>query len=34
MVGRNIVGGEPVEVTLMEVASLFSRERDDQRGAW
>ena len=33
MVGRNIVGGNPVEVTLMKVASLFSRGRDDQSGA-
>ena len=33
MVGRNIVGGNPVEVTPMKVVSLFSRGRDVQRGA-
>ena len=33
MVGGNIVGGNPVEVTPMKVASLFSSGRDDQSGA-
>ena len=33
MVGRNIVGGNPVEVTPMKVASRFSSGRDDQSGA-
>ena len=33
MVGGNIVGGNPVEVTSMKVASLFSRGRDVQRRA-
>ena len=33
MVGGNIVGGKPVEVTPMKVASLFSSGRDDQSGA-
>jgi len=33
VVGRNIVGGNPVEVTPMKVASLFSSWRDDQSGA-
>jgi len=28
--GENIVGGNPVEVTLMKVTSLLSRGRDDQ----
>jgi len=32
-VGRNIVGEKPVEVMSMNVASLFSSERDDQSGA-
>jgi len=32
-VGGNIVGGNPVEVTPMKVASLFSSGRDDQIGA-
>jgi len=27
--GGNIVGGNPVEVTLMKVASLLSRGRED-----
>ena len=31
--GGNIVGGNPVEVTPMKVASLFSSGRDDQSGA-
>ena len=33
MVGGNIVGGKPVEVTPMKEASLFSRGRDDHSGA-
>ena len=33
MVGGKIVGGNPVEVTPMKVASLFSSGRDDQSGA-
>ena len=33
MDGGNIEGGNPVEVTLMKVASLFSRGREDQSGA-
>jgi len=33
VVGGNIVGGNPVEVTSMKVASLFSSGRDDQSGA-
>jgi len=33
VVGGNIEGGNPTEVTLMKVASLFSRGRDDQSGA-
>ena len=33
MVGGNIVGGNPMEVTPMKVASLFSRGRDVQSGA-
>jgi len=33
VVGGNIVGGNPVEVTPMKVASLFSSGRDDQSGA-
>jgi len=33
MVGGNIVGGNPVEVTPMKVASLFSSWRNDQSGA-
>ena len=33
MVGGNIEGGNPVEVTPMQVASLLSRGRDDQSGA-
>ena len=33
MVGRNIVGGNPAEVTLMKVASLLSRGREVQSGA-
>ena len=33
MVGGNIVGGNPVEVTRMKVASLLSSGRDDQSGA-
>jgi len=32
-VGGNIVGGKPVEGTQIEVASLFSRGREDHRGA-
>jgi len=32
-VGGNIEGGNPVEVTPMKEASLFSRGRDDQSGA-
>jgi len=32
-VGGNIEGGNPVEVTPMKVASLFSSGRDDQSGA-
>ena len=32
-VGGNIVGGNPVEVTLMKVPSLFSKGRDVQSGA-
>jgi len=32
-VGGNIVGGNPVEVTPMKVASLFIRGRDVQSGA-
>jgi len=32
-VGENMVGGNPVEVTPMKVASLFSSGRDDERGA-
>jgi len=31
--GGNIEGGNPVEMTLMKVASLFSTGRDDQSGA-
>jgi len=31
--GRNIQEGNPVEVTLMKVASLLSSGREDQRGA-
>jgi len=33
VVGGNIVGGNPVEVTPMKVASLLGRGRDDQSGA-
>ena len=33
MVGGNIVGGKPVEVTLIQVASLFSRGSEDKRRA-
>jgi len=33
VVGGNMVGGNPVEVTLMKVASLFNRGRDVQSGA-
>ena len=33
MVGGNIEGGNPVEVTPIKVASLLSRGRDDQSGA-
>jgi len=33
VVGGNSVGGKRVEVTLMQVASLFSRGREDQRVA-
>jgi len=33
VVGGNIVGGNPVEVTPIKVASLFSRGRDVQIGA-
>ena len=33
MSGRNIVGGNPVEVTVMKVASLLSTGREDHRGA-
>jgi len=33
VVGRNIVGGDPVEVTPIKVASHFSSWRDDQSGA-
>ena len=33
MVGGNIVGGNPVEVTPIKVASLFSSGRDVQSGA-
>jgi len=33
VVGGNIEGGNPVEVTLMKVASLLSSGREDQRGA-
>jgi len=32
VVGGNMVGGNPVEVTPMKVASLFRSGRDDQRG--
>jgi len=32
-VGGNIVGGNPVQVTPMKVASLFRSGRDDQSGA-
>jgi len=31
--GGNIVRGNPVELTLMKVASLLSSEREDHRGA-
>ena len=31
--GRNIVGGNPVEVTLMKLASLLRKEREVQSGA-
>jgi len=31
--GAIIVNGNPVEVTLMKVASLLSSGREDQRGA-
>jgi len=31
--GRNIVGGNPVEVAQMKVASLLRRGREVQRGA-
>ena len=31
MFGGNIVGGSPVEVTPMKVASLLSSGREDQR---
>jgi len=33
VLGGNIVGGNPVEVTLMKVVSLLSSGREDQRGA-
>jgi len=33
VVGGNIVGGNPVEVTPMKVATRFSTGRDDQSGA-
>ena len=33
MEGGNIVGGNPVEVTPMKMASLLSSGRDDQSGA-
>ena len=33
MVGGNIVGGNPVEVTLMKAASRFSRRGEDPSGA-
>ena len=33
VVGGNSVGGKPMEVTLICVASLFCREREVQRGA-
>jgi len=33
VVGGNIIGGKPVEVTLISVASLFSRGREDHMGA-
>ena len=33
MAGGNMVGGNPVKVTPMWVASLFSNGRDDQSGA-
>jgi len=33
VVGGKIVGGNPVEVTPIKVASLFSRGRDVQSGA-
>jgi len=33
VVGGNIVGGNPVEVTSMKVARVFSRGRDVQSGA-
>jgi len=33
VVGGNIVGGNPVEVTPIKEASLFSSGRDDQTGA-
>jgi len=33
VVGGIIEGGNPVEVTPMKVASLFSSGRDDQSGA-
>ena len=33
MLGGKIVEGNPVEVTLMKVASLLSSGREDQRGA-
>jgi len=32
-VGGNIVGGNPVDLTPMKVASLFTSRRDDQSGA-
>jgi len=33
VVGGNMVGGNPMEVTPMKEASLFSSGRDDQTGA-
>ena len=33
MVGGNIVGGNPVEVTLIKDASLLRRGREDQTGS-
>ena len=33
MVGGNLVGGNPVEVRLMKIASLCNNGREDQSGA-